>query len=163
MLSIRTINCLKNKLKNVIGKENFIDALPYIRAYNGNDWGSICSLDLASFNKNKNNHKTLISKDENFEVFLIKWYPRSNIPLHDHSNNGCIMKILKGELEEGRYKYGCIKDNYVQYMENKLIQGDVSFIHNQMGLHTINNNTDETAYSLHIYSPPGHQTKYFDT
>ena len=44
---------------------------------------------------------------------------------------------------------------------HELIQNDVNFINNKLGYHSIENIDETIAVTLHIYSPPGHITKYF--
>ena len=47
--------------------------------------------------------KNLVFRNDNFEIFVVCWSGKQGSYIHDHSENGCILKILKGRLTE--YKY----------------------------------------------------------
>ena len=82
-----------------------------------------------------------------FEIVLICWNPMQETPNHGHPENGCIMKVLKGELLE-------IRQNGKFKRQKKLRKGDVSHISKQES-HIIKNGNLKSV-SLHIYSPSGY-------
>jgi cysteine dioxygenase len=87
-------------------------------------------------------------------MFIITWNKDSKTMIHDHAENGCILKMLRGSLKETIYKDGdLIKSNY-------LINSDTGCINNDIGYHSIENISDGISVSLHIYSPCNHNTKY---
>ena len=45
----------------------------------------------------------LIFRNEKYEIYLICWNKKQISKIHDHPENGCILKVLKGELIEYRY------------------------------------------------------------
>lgn len=91
------------------------------------------------------------------EIYLLTWAPYSESKIHDHSKNGCYMKILEGELQE--YQYDCTN---IKLMATKSYKkNNITYINNSMYYHKIINNTDKPTYSLHIYSPPEHNTKFY--
>ena len=60
---------------------------------------------LCSFKKkvninvyDKNYHKFKIYNNNNFEIYIINWNRYSYSPIHNHSKNGCVMKVLDGAL-----------------------------------------------------------------
>ena len=59
-----------------------------------------------------------------------------------------------------------IENRYNQKLEPTKIsffkQNDISFMKNDLGYHNIENVGNEVAISLHFYSPPGHETIYFE-
>ena len=109
------------------------------------------------FLKNSNENKKIkIFENDLFDVYIIVWniYERSKI--HNHAENGCWLKVLKGKLEENLY------DSDLNYIIRKTInQGNSSFIKNSIGYHNIVNIENEKALTLHIYSPKGHKTAYY--
>lgn len=98
-----------------------------------------------------------IFENENFEIFIISWNKNQNAPIHDHSYNGCWLKVLQGELTENIYE----TDSLSLYKSNSIKTNDISFMKNNIGYHSITNKSDETAITIHIYNPPNHKTKFF--
>jgi len=91
--------------------------------------------------------KNKLFQNKHFEVVLICWKPFQATKFHGHPQNGCIMKILKGELLE-------IRKSRNKEFENTLKSNDVSFI-SKNEIHKIQNKSVH-AVSLHIYSPSGY-------
>ena len=75
--------------------------------------------------------------------------PNNGSKIHDHSSNGCILKLLYGELIEKRY------NNNLQHIKTNIIsENNISYISNKICYHSINNNNNNNiSVSLHIYSP----------
>ena len=100
--------------------------------------------------------KNLIHQDKQFEMYLINWPQQYQSTIHNHSVNGCLMKVLQGQLEEKIYT------DQLDFIESNLkYKGDVSYIDDTIGYHSISNNDTINTISLHIYSPPLHKTDYF--
>lgn len=140
----KNLHCNKLKdSKNIMDKyllcSNLNDYLQYIdcnEKYNENNY---CRIKLKEFS------------NDNIEFILILWKPNAQTRIHDHPKNGCLMKVLSGELHEILYNKNKEKIN-----ENKLTSEYSSYIEGNNIIHKIINNTDTTAISLHIYSPPNH-------
>ena len=88
--------------------------------------------------------KTVVHRVDQFEVMLICWLPHQQTPFHSHPANGCLMKILKGQLNEKRTKENGDKGIV-------LVKNEVTFL-GEGEMHTITNMEDRSI-SLHIYSP----------
>lgn len=97
---------------------------------------------------NKNYYKHVIYLDDNYELILIKWDENSTTSNHRHPKNGCIMKLLDGELNEDRF------NNNKIYKKNNLKINDVGYMHDDLGTHKIY--ALKESYSLHLYSPPNY-------
>lgn len=91
--------------------------------------------------------KNILYRNSDLEIILISWLPGQHTKLHSHPKNGCILKVLEGELNE-------IKINEKDIIESNIETGQVSLMHDDLGKHIISNVGSETAVSLHIYSPP---------
>lgn len=107
------------------------------------------------FNLNKYN-KIKLSEFSNdlFEIVLIYWDDKSETLIHDHPDNGCILYLIDGILEEELYnkslkiiKKSVYKPKNISYMDNK------------KGYHRIK--CLKRAISLHIYSPPNYKINTF--
>jgi hypothetical protein len=100
--------------------------------------------------------RNILFQNDKFELILIKWKPKSESLIHDHSINGCILKVIDGKLEETLYNKNIklIKETIYQ-------KGNINYIDNQIGYHKIKNLNLEPTYSIHLYSPPNHTVNYF--
>ena len=120
--------------------------------YKGFDW---CW--KTSHNFEGEYYKRLIFKNDFFDIYVITWKPRAHIDYHDHSENGCIFKILHGSLEETKKKY----EKITEPIECK--EKTTYYIDNDIGLHSIKNNSDMFTYSIHVYSPPNYKCEFFNS
>ena len=102
---------------------------------------------------NNNYSRNLIFKNDIFEAYLLNWKPGDKTHLHYHPSNGCIMKILKGSLNEIIVDNKNTKNNKNNIIKNKYRTNEFSYIENNMGGHIIENNSNDFTFSLHIYSP----------
>lgn len=99
--------------------------------------------------------KKLLFKNNLYDIYLFIWSQNCDTKIHDHSENGCIMKVLDGELLTTIY------NKNLEKMNDKIISNnEVSFISNDIGYHKVKN-TSFYSVSIHIYSPPNHNTQYF--
>ena len=125
-----------------------------LKRYNGNDWLNHIDHSTTGLTRNK----IYISND--IEVIILSWNSGYETLPHDHSENGCWLKMLKGNVIETPYRDN--QSNLIQTGETNLIkEGHISFMCNDFGYHSIKNDTEDIVFSLHIYSPPLHKTKYF--
>jgi predicted metal-dependent enzyme (double-stranded beta helix superfamily) len=149
-----TIKKLINEIQNqLLSNPNFKDEniKKIIENYDNIDWKEYVKID-------KNTHyKNQLFKNEFFEIFVITWNIDQKVNIHNHSKNGCWLKLLQGILQENIYNH-----NDLSLINNKiLIKDNISFIDDKIGFHSIKNIGNEIATSLHIYSPPSHITKFF--
>ena len=105
--------------------------------------------------------KMQIFKNNILDCYLIFWEPYSKSPIHNHSNNGCNLKVLNGSLEETLYNLNT--DGELKLKKTSIIdKNNIGFIHNNMGVHSITNPNNYLVTSLHIYSPPDFNAKIFN-
>jgi len=145
------------KLISKINHSNFsnLRALKNIIKNDNTNYNSILKKNI----KNLNNkyEKNLVYRNEKYELFIINWGSYSCSKIHDHAHDGCVMKIIKGNLKEYIYNNNLDLKTFDNHSVN-----DTTYINNFIGYHKIENNDSDTATSIHIYSPPKHKTKYFD-
>jgi hypothetical protein len=126
--------------------------LKIIKNYNNEDWKNYISL----FESNST-CKIKIFEDELFDVYIIKWDLNKISNIHNHAKNGCYLKLLQGKLQEQ------IFNNHLSLIKTSTInENDISYIQDTLGFHKIINISDIISYSLHFYSPPNHNTQYFN-
>lgn len=134
---------------------NMIELKSILQKYNGDD--------LYNNYMSPNSYEYLkiplpvTNDDDLFEIYMILWGKYSVSPIHNHPKNGCLMKILSGTLLENIYLPNK-NTNRLQlekiHKTNVYSKGDINYIDDNIGYHSIINNRSEIACSLHIYSPP---------
>ena len=88
------------------------------------------------------------------DIYLFKWNKLSHTGIHNHADKGCILWLLKGEIEENIYS------NKLEYIgKNIHLTPSISYIHNNKGYHSLR--PLKKSISLHFYYPKNHKTKYF--
>jgi cysteine dioxygenase len=136
-----------DKIIEFIKKNGFQNADVALRNYSSNDYIRYVSLNPDTY------HRTRVFSNDDFEIFVITWNKLQQSKIHDHSENGCYMLILEGELVEELYNDDT---SSLPIQTTTYKKGNVSYIHNDIGYHRILNKTANIAVSLHIYSPPNH-------
>ena len=118
--------------------------------YQGKEWEKYIKIPEKGYGRE------LVHRDKQFEIYVITWPNKSGSHIHNHSENGCLMKVLRGNLVETLYN----KDLIVKGV-NTYSNDEIGYIDNTLGYHSINNPFMDMAVSLHIYSPYQHKTKFF--
>ncbi len=123
-----------------------------LKSYKSSDWNNFLNPKyINQFQKN------LVHRDQQFEIYLINWPYEYAGGIHNHSENGCLLKILKGGLRENIYHTN------LDLLESKeKYAPDISYLDDSIGYHSIRNINTTNSISLHIYSPTYHTTQYFD-
>ena len=132
---------------NRINDFNLIDSA--LKKYNGDDWRKYIKHTKNSYTRVK------LHEQYEYEIYLIIWDCNSKTPIHDHADNGCWLKVLDGKIHEKKYS-----DTLNLLYDNVYENGDISYMNNNVGFHSIIN-SDKISYTLHVYSPPNHKTIYF--
>ncbi len=101
--------------------------------------------ELSKFTDNKY-YSTTLFRTKKFEIRLLCWKPYQETPKHPHPENGCLMKILEGELIEKKFANKSISETIYK-------KGDVGYI--KASESHILKNSAINCISLHIYSPSG--------
>ena len=124
-------------------------AQPILERYKLDDWKKYIVFDKCKYTRN------LIYHNHLFEIYLICWNNNQESSIHDHSSNGCLLKVLQNHLQEELYDYNLNLKTIQQVNTN-----EISYIHNDLGIHKIKNGNHQTI-TLHIYSPPKYITNSF--
>ena len=140
------------------------------------------NLDTAQFRKFKKTNKIIIENNKNeygyskikifenniYDIYVIFWIGKTNVPFHDHSKNGCYFKVLNGVIEE------VIKKTNNEEKTRILHENDIGYMHNDIGIHKVNNIKEhildhrdivedylDASVSVHVYSPTNYICKKF--
>ncbi|KAL2826854.1 RmlC-like cupin domain-containing protein [Aspergillus cavernicola] len=125
---------------------------------NAEDW-----LPFALDDSNKSYTRNLIDEGNGkSNLLILVWSPGRGSAIHDHANAHCVMKILKGTLQETLYTWP--DQDKVQHGQSSppeikkvTTYGDnqVTYMSDKLGLHKIHNpDPNNVAISLHLYTPP---------
>ena len=131
-------------------KKNFKNSEKYLNNYFETDYKKYIILIEFKFNRER------IYIDDEIEVFIITWNKNQETKIHNHAKNGCFLKILEGSLVENVFNF----DNLNKSGTKILRKGDISYMDDSIGLHSIKN-LDDISVSIHIYSPPNHLIKFY--
>ena len=143
------LEVLFNTITHNLKDKELKDLFDFVIDYNGTDWKKHIVI-------SSNYYKKKIYSNELAEMFIITWNVNAESKVHDHPDEGC---ILKGKLKEEIYKN---KDNSTEYIsENILKKHDIGFQISNKYLHKIKNKSRNYTVSLHIYSPPNFKIKYY--
>ncbi|KAJ0422408.1 RmlC-like cupin domain-containing protein [Aspergillus carlsbadensis] len=120
-------------------------------------------LPFALGDSNKSYTRNLIDEGNGkSNLLILVWSPGRGSAIHDHANAHCVMKVLKGTLQETLYTWP--DQDKVQHGESsppKITkvttygENQVTYMSDQLGLHKIHNpDPNNVAISLHLYTPP---------
>lgn len=135
-----------------------IDILHILNMYCGDDWIKHENYTESRYCRN------LVYRDDNIEVLILCWNSCQKSGVHDHPENGCIVKILKGKLIEEVYDRDSVGDicktgeNFIDASDNSR---RTSYQRGKEGLHNIINPSENKAVTMHIYSPPNYRPKFY--
>ncbi|KAL3433128.1 RmlC-like cupin domain-containing protein [Aspergillus tetrazonus] len=135
-----------------------IQRLMELYTSNPEDW-----LPYALGDTNKSYTRNLIDEGNGkSNLLILVWSPGRGSAIHDHANAHCVMKVLKGNLQETLYTWP--DQDKVQHGQSSppevtkvttYGENQVTYMSDKLGLHKIHNpDPNEPAISLHLYTPP---------
>jgi cysteine dioxygenase len=150
---MKTLDILFDQITKELREEKPLSSLkPYLEKYTGVDWKP-----YKFFSPNHYTRHVLKINDV-VELVIICWEVNQGCPIHDHPVNGCLVRILQGEVRENTYE---LKDHPVLLNSRTLKTNGVIFQQGNLIGHEIINNSDKRATSLHIYSPPNYKPNFY--
>ena len=123
---------------------------------------SLKSLNLNEFSwhkyfnfKEKEYTRNLVLQNELYELLIICWDRDCQTPIHDHPSDGCWMVGVEGSIYEEKFIATNSKDELIRISLSDLSEGEIAYIHDCIGLHSVGNSSKvQRAVTLHLYSPP---------
>lgn len=104
-------------------------------------------------------NKTLLYENDLFSIYIIGWKPLQESKIHNHPENGCLLKVIQGKLFENLYSNN---DNKLSFINSNVInKNDIGYLAGDETLHNIVN-SDTHTISVHIYSPGKYKSYYYD-
>eukprot|EP01097_Dermamoeba_algensis_P009853 TRINITY_DN7086_c0_g1_i1.p1 TRINITY_DN7086_c0_g1~~TRINITY_DN7086_c0_g1_i1.p1 ORF type:complete len:713 (-),score=146.63 TRINITY_DN7086_c0_g1_i1:124-1977(-) len=124
--------------------------------FNPKEWKQYVHYEQSRYTRN------LVGYDDKFTLLLLCWDKGRGSPIHDHAGSSCWVKMLEGELTETRYNLDA-DGNVTVKSKTKMTSEDIAYIDDTLGLHKMENeDPNNVAISLHIYSPPYSDCYSFD-
>ena len=139
-----------NKLlvNNITFTDNQIRDL--INSYDGDDWKNYIIKNETTYNKIK------VFETDIFDIYIISWNIGQKSKVHNHPEIGCWLKVLQGSIQEKIYNS---KFELIKYNTQKI--GDISFMKDEIGYHSVHNVENHLSVSLHVYNPPNFKITSF--
>lgn len=157
-MNFTSINELEQQLFAEINNGKTLSQLHNVlKQYVGCDWKNYVQFSDTKYNRIKISPS--ISENKIFEIVIICWKKNQQSQIHDHPENGCLLKLLSGKIEETKYinhKNSLISTNTSIFHLN-----NTSYLCGKMGLHSIK--ALEDSVSIHIYSPINYIPTYYET
>ena len=144
---MNSVKYLPNKVKNILRYNIPISNLRILM-------DNITYKDIENYVKyNKNSYQRIqLATSNKQSLYLMCWSPKQFSLIHDHPAEGCIFKVLKGNLDEITY------DNNIVRTES-LSVNDYAFRYGDEILHKVVNN-DNYAVTMHVY-PINYTPKFY--
>ena len=155
---IQTLACLIERDLLKYGTNNFYKIQKTLQQFSPNSFYQTIH-PYSNYLKEGINRFKIHESPDLFEIILIGWKPNAISSIHDHSKNGCIYYMLQGSLHEKRFN----TKTKNEYSNTLLKQGDINYIDNTIGYHSMSNNTKMNVFSLHIYSPPNYECRVIES
>lgn len=109
--------------------------------------------------------RTLLHKNDAFEIVSMRWEPRSTTPIHDHGNSHCWVVMLDGEFDVESFErdddggeIATIRKTDSAHVK----RGDVDYRLGWRELHRVTNNGTVAAYTVQLYFSPIHDYATID-
>ncbi len=105
--------------------------------------------------------RNCIARTSDYEMILLCWDKNIKTAIHDHGGQDCWVYQVQGKIEETLY------DNLdPKGLKNPTVQtigeGDLTYMNDEMGYHTLENISDSRSLTLHIYNSPIETCQIFD-
>ena len=97
--------------------------------------------------------RNCIIKTPEFELILICWKKGDCTPIHGHNEQKCWVYLVEGEMTELRYKSD-EECNLTECNKLQMKAGDLTYMHDSMGFHLLQNCEEKKAMTLHLYMKP---------
>ncbi len=105
--------------------------------------------------------RNLIHRTDAFELLVICWEPGQQTPLHDHNSSAGWMLPLDGTISETRYRVQPDPEPHFVKVSSQPAR-EISYIDDFIGMHVLHNDSGQRAATLHVYTPPISECRYYD-
>jgi cysteine dioxygenase len=107
--------------------------------------------------------RNCIGRNEHYELLLLCWDAQQDTPIHCHNGEECWVYNLQGNFEEIRFDF---KDNteeeLVETSRETMGPDEISYMHDNMGFHSLHNRSNQRGMTLHLYMNPIDSCRIYD-
>lgn len=97
--------------------------------------------------------RNCIDRTERYELLLLCWEKGLETPVHCHGGEECWVHMVSGKIKEIRVKER-LEGGLITESEEVMEEGDISYMNDQMGFHSLHNLAAGRSMSLHLYMNP---------
>lgn len=98
--------------------------------------------------------RNCIARSDKYELLLLCWEEDQKTPIHCHNNQECWVYMLQGQVHEVRYDLDEDKQTLTPTKEAYMTEGGYSYMNDDMGFHSLQNENNGRSMSLHLYMNP---------
>ncbi len=104
--------------------------------------------------------RNCLMRNNDYEIILLCWDKGAKTAIHGHGGENCWVYQVSGTVEEIRYTQS--KDKLEESERLVISPSQISFMHDRMGYHAIQNISNAKAMTLHIYASPIDRCKVYN-
>ena len=98
--------------------------------------------------------RNCIARNDKYELLLLCWEEDQKTPIHCHNGQECWVYMLKGQVHEVRYDLDESNNTLLPVKETWMTEGNYSYMNDDMGMHSLQNDAPGRSMSLHLYMNP---------
>lgn len=106
--------------------------------------------------------RNCLDRNENYELLLLCWQPGQETPIHCHNGEECWVYTIQGNLQEQRFDWQEEQQALKRLGTEKMRAGQVSYMNDNMGFHSLHNTGAQPAMTLHLYMKPIDRCRIYD-
>jgi cysteine dioxygenase len=104
--------------------------------------------------------RNCLFRNDEFEFILLCWDKGVKTAYHGHDGQDCWVYQIKGTVREERVKE--VGGELAICNELTLDEGNLTYMHDRMGYHALENISEGRAMTLHVYANPIEQCKVYN-
>ncbi|MEM6963844.1 MAG: cysteine dioxygenase family protein [Bacteroidota bacterium] len=97
--------------------------------------------------------RNCLGRTQAYELILLCWAIDAKTPIHGHGGKDCWVYQVQGTLDEVRFEQND-NNELIEKRRISLTPGRLTYMHDRMGYHAIENISGQRAMTLHIYASP---------
>ena len=98
-----------------------------------------------------------------YNLMIMCWGPGHKAPIHSHPGANCFVRMLEGSMQENLYTKPRRPGGRVELQRHRdLVSGDVIYLRDDVSIHNMSTRLDQSAVTLHLYTPPYDASEIFD-
>lgn len=106
--------------------------------------------------------RNCIDRTDDYELILLCWEPGQETPIHGHGGEECWVYALQGTILEHRQEWDAAHQKLETVETAQMKAGDISYMDDNMGFHSLHNTGGTRAMTLHLYMNPIDRCRVFD-